>query len=181
MAKIKHIALSTQDPEKTAAFYMEAFGLKEIRKIDSELARGCMLTDGYINIAILNFKTDKAADIEGGTKYSGLHHIGFKVDSQEEAAEVLRKVGASQRTERMKLLIYGNCLPIHEPLRLAEELAMLDCLTDGRLISGFVRGIPREYIAYGVDQGESRARFQEAWEIIKLAWSEAAFSYQGDF
>jgi len=47
---------------------------------------------------------------------------------------------ASQRTERMKLLIYGNCLPIHEPLRLAEELAMLDCLTDGRLISGFVRG-----------------------------------------
>ena len=88
---------------------------------------------------------------------------------------------ASQRTERMKLLIYGNCLPIHEPLRLAEELAMLDCLTDGRLISGFVRGIPREYVAYGVDQGESRARFQEAWEIIKLAWSEEAFSYKGDF
>ena len=101
MAKIKHIALSTQDPEKTAAFYKEAFGLKEIRKIDSELARGLMLTDGYINIAILNFKTDEAADIEGGTKYSGLHHIGFKVDDQEEAAEVLRKVGASQRTERL--------------------------------------------------------------------------------
>ena len=88
---------------------------------------------------------------------------------------------ASQRTDRMKLLIYGNCLPIHEPLRLAEELAMLDCLTDGRLISGFVRGIPREYVAYGVDQGESRARFQEAWEIIKLAWSEEVFSYKGDF
>ena len=93
----------------------------------------------------------------------------------------LMAAAASQITNRMKLLIYGNCLPVHEPLRLAEELAMLDCLTDGRLISGFVRGIPREYVAYGVDQGESRARFNEAWEIIKLAWSEESFSYKGDF
>ena len=88
---------------------------------------------------------------------------------------------ASQRTSRMKLLIYGNCLPLHEPLRLAEELAMLDCLTEGRLISGFVRGIPREYMAYGVDLGESRARFEEAWKIVKLAWTEEEFSYQGKF
>ena len=88
---------------------------------------------------------------------------------------------ASQRTSRMKLLIYGNCLPIHEPLRLAEELSMLDCLSNGRLISGFVRGIPREYMTYGVDMAESRARFEEAWKIIKLAWTEEVFSYQGDF
>jgi len=88
---------------------------------------------------------------------------------------------ASQRTQRMKLLIYGNLLPIHNPLRLAEELSMLDCLTNGRLISGFARGIPREYVAYGVDLAESRARFEEAWEIIKLAWTEEVFSYQGKF
>ena len=88
---------------------------------------------------------------------------------------------ASQRTKRMKMLIYGNCLPIHEPLRLAEELAMLDCLTDGRLISGFVRGIPREHNVYGVDVSESRSRFEEAWEIIKRAWTEDIFSYQGKF
>src|SRR5215831_11232101 len=88
---------------------------------------------------------------------------------------------ASQRTQRMKLLIYGNLLPIHNPLRLAEELSMLDCLTNGRLISGFARGIPREYVAYGVDLAESRARFEEAWEIIKLAWTEETFSYQGKF
>ncbi|MCE2464927.1 MAG: LLM class flavin-dependent oxidoreductase, partial [Dehalococcoidia bacterium] len=43
---------------------------------------------------------------------------------------------ATQRTKNLKLLIYGNCLPIHEPLRMAEELAMLDCLSSGRLISG---------------------------------------------
>jgi alkanesulfonate monooxygenase SsuD/methylene tetrahydromethanopterin reductase-like flavin-dependent oxidoreductase (luciferase family) len=93
----------------------------------------------------------------------------------------LMAAAASQRTHRMKLLIYGNLLPIHNPLRLAEELSMLDCLSNGRLISGFARGIPREYVAYGVDLAESRARFEEAWEIIKRAWTEEIFSYQGKF
>ena len=88
---------------------------------------------------------------------------------------------ASQRLRRMKILIYGNLLPIHEPLRLAEELAMLDCLTGGRLISGVARGIPREYHAYHVNLADSRARFEEAWEIIKLAWTEDVFSYRGRF
>lgn len=88
---------------------------------------------------------------------------------------------ASQRLSRMKILIYGNLLPIHEPLRLAEELAMLDCLTGGRLISGVARGIPREYKAYNVNLADSRARFEEAWEIIKLAWTEDVFSYEGKF
>jgi alkanesulfonate monooxygenase SsuD/methylene tetrahydromethanopterin reductase-like flavin-dependent oxidoreductase (luciferase family) len=88
---------------------------------------------------------------------------------------------ASQRLSRMKILIYGNLLPIHEPLRLAEELAMLDCLTGGRLISGVARGIPREHTAYNVSLADSRARFEEAWEIIKLAWQADVFSYQGKF
>ena len=88
---------------------------------------------------------------------------------------------ASQRLSRMQILIYGNLLPIHDPLRLAEELAMLDCLTGGRLISGVARGIPREYKAYNVNLADSRARFEEAWEIIKRAWSEEVFSYEGKF
>lgn len=82
---------------------------------------------------------------------------------------------ASQRLKRMKLLIYGNLLPIHEPLRLAKELSMLDCLCDGRLISGFARGIPREYLAYNVSMAEPRARFEEAYHIIKKAWTEEVF------
>ena len=88
---------------------------------------------------------------------------------------------ASQRTTNMKLLIMGNLLPIHDPLRVAEDLAMLDCMSDGRVISGFARGIPREYSVYNVDLAESRARFEEAWEIIKLAWTEEVFSYEGRF
>jgi alkanesulfonate monooxygenase SsuD/methylene tetrahydromethanopterin reductase-like flavin-dependent oxidoreductase (luciferase family) len=93
----------------------------------------------------------------------------------------LLAASAAQRTQRLRLLVYGNLLPLHDPLRLAEELAMLDCLSGGRIVSGFARGIPREYNAYGVPLAESRARFEEAWEIISRAWSEEVFSYAGKF
>src|SRR5258705_9100624 len=88
---------------------------------------------------------------------------------------------AAQRTCRIKLLIYGNLLPLHDPLRLAEELAMLDCLSNGRIVSGFARGIPREHNVYRVPLRDSRARFEEAWEIVRRAWTEEVFSYTGRF
>ena len=87
----------------------------------------------------------------------------------------------AQRTRRLKLLIYGNLLPLHEPLRLAEELAMLDCLSNGRIISGFALGIPREYQVHNVPLDESRARFEEAYDIVTRAWTEDVFSYSGKF
>jgi len=93
----------------------------------------------------------------------------------------LMAASAAQRTKNLKLMIYGNLLPLHEPLRLAEELAMLDCLSNGRLISGFARGIPREYQVHNVPLSDSRARFEEAYDIITRAWSEEVFSYQGKF
>ena len=93
----------------------------------------------------------------------------------------LLAAAASQATKRLRLLMYGNLLPLHDPLRLAEELAMLDCLSGGRIISGFARGIPREYKVYGVPLSDSRARFEEAWEIVRRAWTEEVFSYEGNF
>jgi alkanesulfonate monooxygenase SsuD/methylene tetrahydromethanopterin reductase-like flavin-dependent oxidoreductase (luciferase family) len=93
----------------------------------------------------------------------------------------LMAASAAQRTQRIKLLIYGNLLPLHDPLRLAEELAMLDCLSNGRIVSGFARGIPREHNVYKVPLRDSRARFEEAWEIIRRAWTEESFSYTGKF
>ena len=74
--------------------------------------------------------------------------------------------------EAREVVIYGNLLPLHEPLRLAEELAMIDCLSNGRLIFGFARGIPREYQVHNVALSNSRARFEEAHEIITRAWTE---------
>ena len=91
----------------------------------------------------------------------------------------LLAAAAAQCTKQLKLLIYGNLLPLHQPLRLAEELAMLDCMSNGRLISGFARGIPREYQVHNVPLSQSRARFEEAFKIIRKAWTEELFSYDG--
>jgi len=93
----------------------------------------------------------------------------------------LMAAAAAQRTGNLKLLIYGNVLPLHEPLRMAEELAMLDCMSGGRVIAGFVRGIPREYAVYGVPMADSRPRFEEAWEIVRRLWTEEVTSYEGRF
>jgi alkanesulfonate monooxygenase SsuD/methylene tetrahydromethanopterin reductase-like flavin-dependent oxidoreductase (luciferase family) len=93
----------------------------------------------------------------------------------------LLAAAAIQRTKQIKLLIYGNLLPLHEPLRLAEEIAMLDCMSKGRIISGFARGIPREYQVHNVPLADSRSRFDEAYEILLRAWTQEVFSYEGRF
>jgi len=93
---------------------------------------------------------------------------------------MMAAVGA-QRTKKLKFLLLGNLVPLHNPLRIAEELAMADCLSRGRILSGFARGVPREYNVYSVSMGESRARFEEAVDIIMKAWTEPVFSYQGKF
>jgi len=99
MPKIKHIALSTQDVEGTARFYIEVFGMREVGKIDDPGTRGCFLTDGDINLAILNFKNDTAAGIERGKAFSGIHHIGFQVESHDAIAERLVQAGARRRED----------------------------------------------------------------------------------
>lgn len=87
------------------------------------------------------------------------------------------------RTDEITLAPYGNVLPIRgHPIRLAEELAMLDNISGGRIRSGFVRGIPSEYAAYNVDPNESRARFKEAWDLVVQAWTaEEPFDFDGEF
>ena len=93
---------------------------------------------------------------------------------------MMAAVGA-QRTKKLKFLMLGNLLPLHNPLRIAEELAMADSLSRGRILSGFARGVPREYNVYGVPMAESRARFEEAVDIILKAWTEPKFSHEGKF
>ena len=93
----------------------------------------------------------------------------------------LLAASAAQRTKNLKLAIYGNLLPLHDPLRLAEEIAMLDCLSNGRIICGVARGAGREYRIFGVPMDESRARFDECCEIMIGAWTQESFSYEGRF
>jgi catechol 2,3-dioxygenase-like lactoylglutathione lyase family enzyme len=108
MPKIKHIALSTQDVDKTARFYIDVFGMKEIAKIDSPGAKGYYLSDGDINLAILNFKNDAVAGVERGKDWSGIHHIGFQVESLHEIAERLKAAGAEARADINEALGVGH-------------------------------------------------------------------------
>jgi catechol 2,3-dioxygenase-like lactoylglutathione lyase family enzyme len=99
MSRIKHIALSTQDPEKTAKFYVDVFGLKQIGRVDHPAVSGFFLSDGELNLAVLKFKNDAVAGAERGKDFSGLHHIGFQVDSLEEIAERLAAAGSARRDD----------------------------------------------------------------------------------
>ena len=61
MAKLRHIAVATQDADRSAEFFMKAFGFRKVRRVDGSAVCGHILTDGTINLAILDFKTDEAA------------------------------------------------------------------------------------------------------------------------
>jgi len=86
------------------------------------------------------------------------------------------------RTERIKIGTAVQILPLGHPLRLAEETATVDQVSRGRFILGAGRsGNPRGYAAYGVPYSESRERFYETLEILKKAWTETTFSYEGKY
>ena len=91
--RIRHVALSVEDPWETAEFYKDALGLQEVTELDGPLAEGVFLTDGVVNLAILKFKTDEASQ-GTGKDYVGIHHIGFWVDDVVEQGKIVRGTGA---------------------------------------------------------------------------------------
>lgn len=107
MAKIKHIAIATQDAAKTAKFYVEVFGLKQIAELDGENAKGFYLSDGNINVAVLDFQNDQVAGAERGKDYSGIHHIGFEVESLEEVSKKMEAADAKPRDDINQALHIG--------------------------------------------------------------------------
>jgi catechol 2,3-dioxygenase-like lactoylglutathione lyase family enzyme len=113
MAKIKHIAIATQDPERTARFYIDVFGLREVAKINSPGATGFHLTDGDINFAVLKFKNDQTSGMPEGKDYAGLHHIGFEVENIDETDRKLAAAGAPIRKDINDALGLARGLPSH--------------------------------------------------------------------
>lgn len=87
----------------------------------------------------------------------------------------------SRRTKKVKIAILGRALPLlNNPVTVAEEFAMVDNITEGRLIAGFVRGIGAEYHAWSSNPAESHDRFHEAHDLIVRAWTETGpFSFEG--
>lgn len=79
----------------------------------------------------------------------------------------------ARTTKNAKIAILGRALPlVSNPVAIAEEFAMLDNLSDGRIITGFVRGIGTEYYASGANPSLSHARYYEAHDLILRAWTE---------
>ena len=91
MAKLRHIAISAKDQDAMADFYCKAFGFKIVRSDDGVLARGHHLSDGTIDLAILNFKTDQLGK---GMDFRGIHHFGVLVEDVEEFTQKLDSLGA---------------------------------------------------------------------------------------
>jgi alkanesulfonate monooxygenase SsuD/methylene tetrahydromethanopterin reductase-like flavin-dependent oxidoreductase (luciferase family) len=89
---------------------------------------------------------------------------------------------AAQRTSHIRLGTAVTLIPLHNPVKIAEEAAIADILSDGRLEFGAGRGTaPQHYAGYGIPQEESRARFDEALDFIIGAWTHEAFSFDGKF
>lgn len=108
MAKLRHIAIATQDEDATAKFYIDVFGMTEVGKIDIPIVSGYFLSDGTINLAILHFKNDQIAGAERGKEWSGIHHIGFQVENVEEITQKLAAAGASPREDINQVLGMGR-------------------------------------------------------------------------
>ena len=98
------------------------------------------------------------------------------------ATPALILAALATRTKRLRLGTGVVVLPLNHPVRVAEDYAFLDVLSNGRVDLGIGRGYqPHEYAGYGVDQTRSKEIFREGIEIIQKAWTEERFSYEGEF
>jgi len=96
MAKLRHIALSVPDPEAAARFFEQAFGMRRA----GNAMRGIYMTDGIINVALLNFGDEPIAGFENQKGFHGLLHFGMWVDNLEEAHEKVTAAGGKYLTGR---------------------------------------------------------------------------------
>jgi alkanesulfonate monooxygenase SsuD/methylene tetrahydromethanopterin reductase-like flavin-dependent oxidoreductase (luciferase family) len=98
------------------------------------------------------------------------------------SAPLLLATAIAMRTSRIRIGTAVLLLPLGHPVRLAEEVATLDHLSQGRLALGIGRSsFPRAYEGYNIPYAESRARFQEYLDVMRLAWTQPRFSYAGRF
>lgn len=88
----------------------------------------------------------------------------------------------SQRTKRIKIGTSVVLLPLQHPVRIAEQAALVDMLSDGRLLLGLGRAYqPKEFAGFGIDPAESRERFNEGLEMLLGAFTQDNFSYEGKY
>jgi len=145
------------------------FSLLSVPRVEDETA----LVQGELEI-------NCAAEAAGFDSVWLAEHSGSRYG--EIASPQVMAAAIAARTSRIRIGTAVSVLPLHQPLRLANDFAMIDVLSNGRLDYGIGRGYNAdEYASFGVSIEESRGRFEEALEIIRRAWTAETFSYEGTY
>lgn len=126
------------------------------------------------------FRLIEHADTLGYDVYSLIEHHFFPTFGIS-ANPLALFTAVAQRTRQIRLRTLCHTLPLHNPLILAGEIAQADILTGGRLEVGVGRGHAWLYPPSGIPFDESRGRYEEALELLRLAWSGERFSFDGQY
>ena len=95
-SKLRHIAISVRDPEAAAKFFEKAFGMTRA----GNAQRGVYMTDGVMNVALLNFKDETLPGFKPEQKFNGVIHFGMLVEDLDEAAARIKEAGGTYLTGR---------------------------------------------------------------------------------
>jgi alkanesulfonate monooxygenase SsuD/methylene tetrahydromethanopterin reductase-like flavin-dependent oxidoreductase (luciferase family) len=148
------------------------FGLANMGDTGFDPAKGHQLYHEYFDERI--YAEELGFD---GVMLNEHHQTPFCMGSvMDVEAAVLARI-----TKRVKIVLLGNPLPVADPLRLAEELAMIDVISGGRLVPGWVRGAGSESIANNANPAFNRERFNEAHDFVVKAWTTPGpWRYEGE-
>ena len=97
-AKLRHIAIAVKNPEKAAQFFEQAFGMTRA----GSAMRGVYLTDGVMNVALLNFGEEPVPGFETQKDYEGIIHFGMWVDDTDQVDKLIKNAGGSYMTRRFE-------------------------------------------------------------------------------
>lgn len=100
MAKLRHLALSVRDLEKTASFYEKSFGLQRLKQNHEAIT----LADGVISVTLLKLAPGSIAVDERGTDFIGVHHFGFMVDDPAEARQLIEANGGTHVSDSQNVM-----------------------------------------------------------------------------
>ena len=100
MARLRHFAIVVRDLEKAAAFYEGVFDLKRVGQEVLDFASAIYLSDGTINLALLNYVGKRGSGLDNAREFVGAHHFGFQVDDIEAVSDRLAKDGLEEARAR---------------------------------------------------------------------------------
>ena len=142
-----------------------------------ELRHGATQAGAFRDI----FETAAQAEA-GGIDCVWLGEIHFTPSRSIISASLQVASAIAARTRRVRIGTAVQVLPLNHPLRIAEEVATVDHISEGRFEFGIGRsGVVKTYDTYGLAYAESQARFRETLEILRRAWTGEPFSHRGEF